>query len=189
MNAASATATASASVLALLASIVVIAPAAAASGDPLESVECRRALAVVDSEEAAVAEASRASGGVTANDRRLIDAKLAPARRRAASACLARQAGPATLSSQPLVRSPPIAIAPIAVAPAARPPLAAALPPATPIAPIAPTMPRAASPYAITSCDAGGCWANDGSRLNRVGATLWGPRGACTMQGSLLQCP
>ena len=171
MNSATATITASASVLALLASIVVLAPAAAASGDPLESVECRRALAVVDSEEAAVAEASRASGGVTANDRRLIDARLAPARRRAASACLARQADVAMPS------------------PAARPPLAAALPPATPIAPIAPTMPRAASPYAITSCDAGGCWANDGSRLNRVGATLWGPRGACTVQGSLLQCP
>ena len=192
MNSATATITASASVLALLASNVVLAPAAAASGDPLESVECRRALAVVDSEEAAVAEASRASGGVTANDRRLIDAKLAPARRRAATACLARHADPATLSSQPLVRPPPLATAPIAVAPAARPPLAAALPPATPIAPIAPiapTMPRAASPYAITSCDAGGCWANDGSRLNRVGATLWGPRGACTVQGSLLQCP
>jgi hypothetical protein len=44
-------------------------------------------------------------------------------------------------------------------------------------------------PYAITSCDAGGCWANDGSRLNRVGPNLWGPRGVCTVQGTLLQCP
>ena len=44
-------------------------------------------------------------------------------------------------------------------------------------------------PYAITSCDAGGCWANDGSRLNRLGPNLWGPRGICTVQGSLLQCP
>jgi len=186
MNSATATITASASVLALLASNVVLAPAAAASGDPLESVECRRALAVVDSEEAAVAEASRASGGVTANDRRLIDAKLAPARRRAASACLARQADASTLPAQRPVRPPPVATAPMAVAPAARPALAAALPPT---APLAPTIPRAGSPYAVTSCDAGGCWANDGSRLNRVGATLWGPRGACSVQGSMLQCP
>jgi len=47
----------------------------------------------------------------------------------------------------------------------------------------------APAPTSVLSCDIGGCWANDGSRLNRVGPTLWGPRGACTVLGTLLQCP
>jgi hypothetical protein len=158
----------------------------ASSGDPLESVECQRALGVLSSEEAAVAASWRATGGVTANDRRLIDATLAPARRQAASACLARRADPATLSSQRLVRPPPIATAPLAVAPAPNVALPAPPPRAAPLAPPATAVDR---PYAITSCDAGGCWANDGSRLNRVGPNLWGPRGICSVQGSLLQCP
>jgi hypothetical protein len=57
----------------------------------------------------------------------------------------------------------------------------AALPQAAP--------PALERPYAVTSCDPGGCWANDGSRLNRVGTNLWGKRGVCTLQGTLLQCP
>ena len=162
------------------------AGATAALGDPLESAECQRALAALSSEEAAVAESSRASGGITANDRRLIDAKLAPVRRQAARACLARLDDPATLSSVRLVRPPPIAVAPAGVAPASSPaPMAAT----ARAAPPAPAPLPAEKPYAITSCDAGGCWANDGSRLNRVGPNLWGPRGICTVQGSLLQCP
>jgi hypothetical protein len=181
-------AAARARVVALFAAIFALVPAttAIALGDPLESAECQRALAVLNSEEAAVAESSRASGGVTTNDRRLIDARLAPIRRQAARACLARRADPATLSSERLVRPPPITTQPLAVAPASSPaPTAAparAAPPAPPTAP-------AEKAYAITSCDAGGCWANDGSRLNRVGPNLWGPRGICTVQGSLLQCP
>ncbi len=130
--------------------------------------------------------ASRASGGVTANDRRLIDAKLAPVRRQAAKACLARRADPATLPSERLVRPPPVTTQPVAVAPASSPATTAAIARAAPLAP--PTAP-AGKAYAITSCDAGGCWANDGSRLNRVGPNLWGPRGICTVQGSLVQCP
>jgi hypothetical protein len=173
--------------VALLGAFVTPSPATAAPGDPLESDACRRALAELNSEEAAVAERSRASGGVSANERRLIDARLAPARRHAARECLARHADPASLSSQPLVRPSPVVAAPLAVAPASAPSLGAptvsarATPPAL--------RPLADKPYAITSCDAGGCWANDGSRLNRVGPSLWGPRGICTVQGSLLQCP
>jgi len=184
--------------LALLAAIAALVPAttalaataASAPGpapaDPLESAECQRALEVLSSEEAAVAASSRATGGVTANDRRLIDATLAPARRQAARACLARRADPATLSSQRLVRPPPIATAPLAVAPASSVALPSPPPRATSLAPPATSGDR---PYAITSCDAGGCWANDGSRLNRVGPNLWGPRGICSVQGSLVQCP
>ena len=45
-------------------------------------------------------------------------------------------------------------------------------------------------PSVVTSCDALGCWANDGTRLNRVGPQqLQGPRGLCTLQGTSLQCP
>ena len=180
-------AVARARVVALLAAIVATASAttAIALDDPLESAECRRALAALNADETAVAESSRASGGVTANDRRLIDAKLAPVRRQAARACLARRADPATPSSERLVRPPPITAAPLAVAPASHPaPTAMAR-----AAPLSPSTAPAEKPYAITSCDAGGCWANDGSRLNRVGPNLWGPRGICTVQGSLLQCP
>ena len=184
-------AAARATVVALLAAILALAaastaiadPAAATLGDPLEAAECRRALAALNTDEAAVAEASRASGGITANDRRLIDAKLAPVRRRAAKACLARRADPATPSSERLVRPAPVTTQPLAVAPAS-----SAAPTAV-TARAAPPTARAEKPYAITSCDPGGCWANDGSRLNRVGPNLWGPRGICTVQGSLLQCP
>ena len=177
-----------ASSFALIAAVVSCGRATAAPGDPLESAECRRALAELNTEEAAVAEASRASGGVTANDRRVIDAKLAPARRQAAKTCLARRADPEPRASPPLVRPAPIVGEPLAVAPASRPPSTAATPRA-PQAALAPPAAPADKPYAITSCDSGGCWANDGTRLQRVGPTLWGPRGACSVQGSLVQCP
>ena len=163
------------------------ADAPAALGDPLESAECRRALATLNAEEAAVAGSAHAGGGVSANDRRLIDARLAPARRQAARACLARRADPATLSIGRLVRPTPVATPPLTVGPASSPAPMAATARAAPLVPPPPS--PADKPYAITACDAGGCWANDGSRLNRVGPTLWGPRGICTVQGSLLQCP
>jgi len=170
-------------VVALLASIVAVTPALATPGDPLESSECRRALAALNSQEAAVAETSGASAVVSADDRRLIAAKLTPARRAAARACLARSLDPP--SSSPLVRPPPIATAPLAIAPASSPaPSRSTAGPAPPVRPA-----QVERPYAITSCDPGGCWANDGTRLNRVGPSLWGPRGVCTVQGSLVQCP
>jgi len=162
------------------------AGATGALGDPLESAECQRALAALSGEEAAVAESSHANGAIPANDRRLIDARLAPVRRQAARACLARRADPATLSAERLVRPPPIAVAPLAVAPASSPAPTAAT---TRVAPLVPPAAPAEKPYAITSCDPGGCWANDGRCRYRVGPNLWGPRGICTVQGLLLQCP
>jgi len=165
-------------------------PAAARStariGDPLESAECQRALAALSAQEAALAESSRAFGGVTTNDRRLVESRLASARRWAAGACVPRRADPATLSAERLVRPPPVAAAPVVVAPGSGAAPTAATARAAPPAPAAAPPER---PYAITSCDSGGCWANDGSRLNRVGPNLWGPRGVCTVQGSLVQCP
>ncbi|MEO8311034.1 MAG: hypothetical protein ABI520_07685 [Caldimonas sp.] len=111
------------------------------------------------------------------------DAKWTAARREAATACLATRADP-PLPPQRLVRPPPIAVAPVAVAPASAPTAMSVR--AMPLAPAARPADR---PYAITSCDPGGCWANDGSRLNRVGPDLWGPRGICIVQGTLVQCP
>jgi hypothetical protein len=173
--------------LALLA-MMATSIGAPARGDPLESADCRRALAALNAEEAAVAAMPRASDAVAPDERRLIEARLAPARRAAATACLATRADPPT-PPQRLVRPPPVAVAPLAVAPASSPAPTSTSARTTPPTAPTPPAPRAERPYAITSCDPGGCWANDGSRLNRVGPNLWGPRGICTVQGSLVQCP
>ncbi len=44
-------------------------------------------------------------------------------------------------------------------------------------------------PYRMTSCDAAGCWDNQGTRYNRAGGTLMGPKGACVQAGAVLRCP
>lgn len=156
----------------------------AARRDPLDSPACRRAIAALDAQEAAAGSAPRASVPLDAHGVPLLDPKLAASRRRAAASCLARRADP---PAEAFVRPVPILVAPLAAgmqpAPASR--VGATAPPVVVPEPARP----AQRPYAITSCDAGGCWANDGSRLNRVGPNLWGPRGVCTVQGTLLQCP
>jgi hypothetical protein len=170
--------------LALVAGAVATAASQSAGtpGDPLQAPDCRAALAALQTEEATADAAWRASAASGARDGAAPSAELQAARRRAARSCLASRTDP------PL--PPPRSIqAPIVVAPIA------------PFAPGAPSRPTPAAPthlpppvvaerpYAVTTCDPGGCWANDGSRLNRVGPNLWGKRGICTLQGSLLQCP
>jgi hypothetical protein len=54
---------------------------------------------------------------------------------------------------------------------------------------VAPATPRTQPPLSVTSCDALGCWANDGTRLQRVGPSLLGPRGYCSTAGTALSCP
>lgn len=44
-------------------------------------------------------------------------------------------------------------------------------------------------PAGIAACDATGCWTSDGRRLQRTGPVLLGPRGFCTLNGTLLACP
>lgn len=45
-------------------------------------------------------------------------------------------------------------------------------------------------PPSITSCDPGGCWSSDGTRLNRLGPELTSPRGGiCNPQGGTANCP
>lgn len=97
------------------------------------------------------------------------------ARRRASQACLGGS-GEAT-------RPSPVARAPIAV-----PAPVIAVPDLPPLQPPQPTV-RVDRPSVITSCDPGGCWDSNGTRLNGAGPVLIGPRGACTASGGFVHCP
>lgn len=181
----------------MLACSVAAAAPAATSADPLQSRECRQALAALHEEEAASALSASAPAMAAASSPAIraasaatigrggratlaIDPRLAAARASAARSCLASRADPPVagrLARQPVV-VPPVA--------GARAPLPVA---SAPGAVSVPRLPGPAPLVSITSCDAAGCWASDGSRLNRVGPTLWGSRGACSVQGSVVQCP
>ena len=55
--------------------------------------------------------------------------------------------------------------------------------------PIAPTRAPIPGPRTVTSCDAGGCWTSDGTRVDRFGPDLRDRRGVCTLSGAVLRCP
>jgi hypothetical protein len=160
--------------------------AAATSGpiaptdDPLHTPECRAAIDSLQAQESA-ADADAHAGEATAlRAGRVPSSGLLAARREAALRCLASRVDPPGQPGQ-LIRAP-IVVAPIAVArPTARL--------ASHARPVVPSPLPVPGPRTVTSCDAGGCWANDGSRLDRVGPNLWGKRGICTLTGTLLQCP
>ena len=153
-------------------SVALVGSASVArAGDPLESAGCREALDALQ-----VQEASLAAG---APDHRDALAQLEASRRHAARACLGGRGDP------PLARrfaQPPFAVPPVVVVPPVR-----LSPPAA--APVVPLPKRAEPPTFVMACDAAGCWASDGSRLNRVGSSLLGPRGLCSVQGAVLHCP
>jgi hypothetical protein len=145
--------------------------AGAQDGNPIDSAACRRAVDTLAAREAAAASdrtSAAARGAVTA------------AQRQAALACLG---GPDVAASTPRRAAPP----PVLGTPSAMPPR----PPATPPpAPRALPSPRAtAPPLTLNACDATGCWASDGTRLQRAGPNLLGPRGICTTSGPFVQCP
>lgn len=148
------------------AAALVLAPAAAWPQDPLKSQACKAAIGqleqILDEKPHAPARAQR----------------LAAARRDAAVACLGR-------SDQGRLRSgaphPPQAVAPPVVTAAPSAPLPRSEAPPPPLA-----IPR---PTVITTCDPAGCWDSEGRRLNHMGPLLVGPRGACTVQGGLVNCP
>lgn len=122
---------------------------------------------------------------------------LTVVRRQAALRCLglaipADSVGPATLKPDRATPSaarnhrvppPPVAVEPIRLRPTPALPQAPARP-----GPVGPP-PAATAPVAITACDATGCWDSTGARHNQQGPVLLGPRGACTQQGGLLNCP
>jgi hypothetical protein len=156
------------------------------SDDPLASTDCRRAMSVLQEQEAAASGPQRPQGAVDGPLAHAPDPKFEAARRDAAKACLATHADPEprTRPEPPAGRmaQPPVAVPPIAVAPPST------LRSAT-VAPPPPVARPPERPQFVVSCDPGGCWANDGSRLNRIGPILSGPRGVCTLQGALLTCP
>ena len=158
-------------VLVLIATLTVGA-GMAQGGDSLDSAACRQALdALRVREDQARAEAA-------GRDRREIAARLEPLRHAAARACLGARGDPPP-APQGLAR-PPVDVP--------RVPLPRATVPA-PAAPPAPVAKPPGPPVVVTTCDAAGCWASDGSRLQRFGTNLMGPRGVCSVQGVVLSCP
>ncbi|MFL6692754.1 MAG: hypothetical protein ACJ8GO_07320 [Ramlibacter sp.] len=145
-----------------LALMAVHALAEPAPGDPLKSDACGRNLAAL--------QAARAPGSD------MSPAQVEALRREATQACLGG-AGEAR-------RPSPTAQAPITV-----PPPTVALPRSVP--PVVPSVPAPAieRPAVITSCDSGGCWDSNGTRLNRAGPILIGPGGPCVTTGLQVRCP
>ena len=140
-------------------------PALAQERTLAEAPACRAALAALDAK----------------TTERAPRDQIEPLRRRAAAACL--RVPEAAASQPPRTR----AQAPIAVPPVQRdPPRPAALTPAPTSVPAPPPL------VTVTGCDATGCWASNGTRLQRIGEsnTLLGPNGVtCTQSGALLSCP
>jgi hypothetical protein len=150
---------------AVLTSLVLLTAAHGAfPQDPLKSGACSQRLDAL--------QAARTAGEAANAER------IEVLRRQATQACLGGT-GAATRPSP--TAQPPIAVAPttIEVPRALRPPAPTpALPPVV-----------IDRPAVITSCDAGGCWDSNGTRLNRAGPLLLGPGGACTTVGATVRCP
>lgn len=156
---------------------------AAPTSDPLKSPECLAALASLKEQEAAAMPKSKPSdAGATAQSRRgaAREAAWEAARRQAAHFCLGARVDspPPPRSDHPPSRSTPAGATPrIAVRPQSIP---------------APASPPIQIPYpkSASFCDPTGCLLNDGTRLQRVGEhQLIGPKGLCSLQGSVLFCP
>jgi hypothetical protein len=156
--------------------LLAVPAAFAQDGDALHAAACRQALSMLQAREAAVADAP---AGTPAHQAAL--AQLQAAREHAARLCLQsradRPALPGRLAQPPMAVPPPLAATP-QLAPLPPPPAGLPVP-----------LPAPALPKSITSCDALGCWASDGTRLQRVGPNLLGPRGFCSAPGGVLQCP
>ena len=152
----------------------------AARGEELpRSAACRTALNALDEAEEAIAAASGASSANLSDQQRqhVVAARLQPLRKRVADACL----GGLTTSPPPSQHSWVVPTAP------ARPAVLAPRAPMPTVPPVA--LPRPQAPVTVTQCNAATCLASDGSTLTRVGPTLVGPRGSCTVQGIFLRCP
>jgi len=133
----------------------------------LEAPACRRSMDALDAREAA---AARDRSARTA---------LQAAQRQAAAACLGDRdaaSAPRRTARPSATVTPPRPATPL--------PTPAPSPAAVPMPPV-----RPAAALTVTACDATGCWASDGSRLQRVGPNLLGPGGqTCSTSGTLLHC-
>lgn len=156
---------------------------AAAAADPFDTPACHQAMDVVKAREVQALRARAAAASAPEDGAwRVAQAQLQAARESAARICLG--ASDATPLPQPRARDP------VAVPPVSQPRSLPQRPPPV-VAPPAPLIspPPAAGPVTVVACDPSACWASDGSRLERAGATLIGPRGVCTLQGVQLRCP
>jgi hypothetical protein len=147
------------------------------------SPACQQAMTDLQAQEDS-ALSSRPGGSTSApsaSDSAVAAARLQPWRERASRACLGSSgnayAAPAR-TAQNSVTVPPVTLGPPVKMPA---------PPTTPAAPVVPA--RSDTLTTVVGCDASGCWASDGTRLNRNGSTLTGPRGTCSLQGAVVRCP
>jgi hypothetical protein len=154
-------------------------------GDPMSSSDCHAALDALQVHEDWAASTAQEDHQADAAQQREARAELENARRRAARACLGGSGEPPPPSRHLL---PSTIVVPPVAAPPAHPP---SLPATVAIPPMPVTLPpkRIEPPPIVTACDAAGCWASDGTRLQRVGPNLQGPRGVCTVQGAILHCP
>ena len=149
----------------------------AQSGALLDAPACRRAVDALGAREAAAARDRSAAARAAVHG----------ARKQAASTCLG---GPDVPASAPprSATAPPVVGVPSAAASAAAtatPTTRTPIPVPTP-APVA----RPTPPVTLGACDATGCWTSDGTRLQRAGPDmLLGPRGICTVNGAVVQCP
>jgi hypothetical protein len=161
--------------LGLALALVAISPRADET-DPMESARCRLALDALQAKEAVLIASRRASEAGPA----AAGVSMDRLRRNAARACLGGTGDPPPPKQ---IASPPISVSPIVV-PRPAPRLSA------PAVQAAPPPRRVEPPVFVSGCDAGGCWASDGTRLIRSGAHLIGPRGVCSgTQGTPLVCP
>jgi hypothetical protein len=144
--------------------LALAAGVACAQGDPLKSTACGDAIGQL--------QAARADKGASG-------ARIESLRAAASTTCLGAPnppVRPGRVLQAPVVVPPPRIDVPVRAAPL--PPLAP-LPP--PVAIDRPPQPAV--------CDAGGCWANDGTHLQHVPPTLTSPGGVCSLQGGLVYCP
>lgn len=147
------------------------------------SPACQQALGELQAQEASVL-SSRGAGSTAApspSDTAVAAARLQPWRERAARACLG--ATSSTYTPPARTAQTPVTVPPVSLGPRVKMPPA----PTAPAAPVAPA--RSGVLTTVVGCDASGCWASDGTRLNRNGSTLTGPRGACTLEGAVVRCP
>ena len=146
--------------------------------DPMKSPQCLAAIETLEARLAAMAPLAAPSAPADAAQRRAADA-LHAARQAAAHACLGARADAPTPRR---ADHPPALVAPTRAA-AAIPTLP--VPAANPLPPV-----QIPAPKFVTSCDLTGCWASDGTRLQRAGeGLLLGPKGFCTLQAPVLLCP
>jgi hypothetical protein len=148
---------------ALLLLLAAALPLRAKEVDPLKSPACAAALSTL--------QAARQSG---ASGQRVQSLRNA-----AAQACL----GTASTPTRPArIAQPPVVVPP----PQVEVPEGAARPQVPPLPPAPVAIDRPATP---ATCDAGGCWTNDGTHLRHVPPNLAGPMGLCTQHGGLVYCP